>query len=66
MAEAKTPRELLHERLERNAKKLELWPDSVRSAISTASLFPSPAPTATFSRGERRDASSVTEPASEE
>jgi hypothetical protein len=59
MAE-KTPRELLRESLEHNARELEKWPDWMRRAASTESLFSVP------SRREREpsyhDASPVTEP----
>ena len=36
---SKTPRELLRESLERNARELENWPAWMRSAISTANIF---------------------------
>ena len=41
MAE-RTPRELLRESLEHNARELEKWPDWMRRAISTESLLSVP------------------------
>lgn len=39
----KTPRELLRETLDKNARELADWPDWMRNAISTASVFYVPA-----------------------
>ncbi len=59
MAE-KTPRELLRESLEHNAKELEKWPGWMRRAISTESLFSVPPRREREASGN--DVSPVTEP----
>lgn len=50
----KTPRELLRETLDKNARELADWPDWMRNAISTASVFY--VPTQVESRPVQNDA----------
>lgn len=52
----KTPRELLRETLDRNAKQVDALPTWVRSAISTESIFKVVPPTSARSE-QARDAS---------
>ncbi len=40
----KTPRQLLSETLQKNAREVAVWPEWMRSALSTATVFYVPTP----------------------